>query len=85
MAGNFYSAVTSYSGQAMRSQGSKPCNTFGYCCGLRLALGPNPSLSCSEASARAFYGQPEGQRGIFVGGGGPVRIPLLIGMARTAD
>ncbi|WP_239503673.1 enoyl-CoA hydratase-related protein, partial [Stenotrophomonas maltophilia] len=28
---------------------------------------------------------PEGQRGIFVGGGGSVRLPRLIGVARMAD
>jgi (methylthio)acryloyl-CoA hydratase len=28
---------------------------------------------------------PEGQRGIFVGGGGSVRVPRLIGVARMAD
>ena len=29
--------------------------------------------------------QPEGQRGIFVGGGGSVRLPRLIGVARMID
>ena len=33
----------------------------------------------------AFYALPEGSRGIFVGGGGAVRIPRLIGAARMAD
>jgi (methylthio)acryloyl-CoA hydratase len=28
---------------------------------------------------------PEGQRGIFVGGGASVRLPKLMGMARMAD
>lgn len=37
------------------------------------------------AERGAFYGLPEGQRGIFVGGGGSVRIPRLIGVARMAD
>jgi enoyl-CoA hydratase/carnithine racemase len=32
------------------------------------------------AEDSAFYGLPEGQRGIFVGGGGSVRIPRLIGV-----
>jgi enoyl-CoA hydratase/carnithine racemase len=32
-----------------------------------------------------FYALPEGGRGIFVGGGGSVRIPQLIGVARMAD
>jgi (methylthio)acryloyl-CoA hydratase len=37
------------------------------------------------ADATAFYALPEGARGIFVGGGGAVRIPRLIGAARMAD
>ena len=37
------------------------------------------------AEAGAFYALPEGQRGIFVGGGGSVRIPRLIGVARMTD
>ena len=37
------------------------------------------------AEASAFYGLPEGQRGLFVGGGGSARIPRLIGVARMAD
>jgi (methylthio)acryloyl-CoA hydratase len=32
-----------------------------------------------------FYALPEGQRGLFVGGGGSARIPRLIGVARMAD
>ncbi|MDP3310677.1 MAG: crotonase/enoyl-CoA hydratase family protein, partial [Polaromonas sp.] len=37
------------------------------------------------ADASAFYALPEGSRGIFVGGGGSVRIPKLIGVARMTD
>lgn len=37
------------------------------------------------ADATAFFALPEGARGIFVGGGGSVRIPRLIGTARMAD
>ena len=37
------------------------------------------------AEPSAFYGLPEGQRGLFVGGGGSARIPRLIGVARMAD
>jgi len=37
------------------------------------------------ADATAFFGLPEGQRGIFVGGGGSVRIARLIGAQRMAD
>ena len=37
------------------------------------------------ADDTAFYALPEGSRGIFVGGGGAVRIPRLIGTARMTD
>ena len=37
------------------------------------------------AESDAFYALPEGQRGIFVGGGASVRVPRLIGAARMAD
>jgi enoyl-CoA hydratase/carnithine racemase len=37
------------------------------------------------AEPSAFYALPEGQRGIFVGGGGSVRLPRLIGIARMSD
>jgi enoyl-CoA hydratase/carnithine racemase len=37
------------------------------------------------AERNTFYGLPEGQRGLFVGGGGSARIPRLIGVARMAD
>jgi len=37
------------------------------------------------AERSAFYGLPEGQRGIFVGGGGSMRLPRLIGTSRMAD
>ncbi|WP_233151792.1 crotonase/enoyl-CoA hydratase family protein [Pelomonas sp. KK5] len=37
------------------------------------------------ADRTAFFALPEGQRGIFVGGGGSARIPRLIGVARMSD
>lgn len=37
------------------------------------------------AERSAYYGLPEGQRGLFVGGGGSMRIPRLMGAARMAD
>ena len=37
------------------------------------------------AEATTYYGLPEGQRGIFVGGGGSARLPRLIGVARMTD
>jgi enoyl-CoA hydratase/carnithine racemase len=49
--------------------------------GLELAAAAH--IRVAEPST--FYALPEGQRGIFVGGGGAVRIPRLIGAARMAD
>jgi len=37
------------------------------------------------AERGAFFALPEGQRGIFVGGGGSVRVARLMGAARMAD
>src|SRR4029453_4143341 len=37
------------------------------------------------AESSAFYALPEGQHGLFVGGGGSVRVPRLIGAHRMAD
>lgn len=37
------------------------------------------------ADTSTYYALPEGVRGIFVGGGGSVRIPKLIGVARMTD
>ena len=49
--------------------------------GLELAS----SAHIRVADDTAFYALPEGSRGIFVGGGGSVRIPKLIGVARMTD
>jgi enoyl-CoA hydratase/carnithine racemase len=37
------------------------------------------------AERTAYYALPEGQRGIYVGGGGSVRLPRLIGMSRMME
>lgn len=37
------------------------------------------------AERSAFYALPEGSRGIFLGGGGAVRLPRLIGVNRVMD
>ena len=55
----------------------------GACVGGGLELASACHIRVAEASA--FYALPEGQRGIFVGGGASVRVPKLIGMARMAD
>jgi enoyl-CoA hydratase/carnithine racemase len=49
--------------------------------GLELAA----SCHILVADDTTFYALPEGTRGIFVGGGGAVRIPKLIGVARMTD
>ena len=49
--------------------------------GLELAS----SCHVRVAEAGAYYALPEGQRGLFVGGGGSARIPRLIGVARMTD
>ena len=48
-----------------------------------LELASSAHLRVAESSA--FYGLPEGTRGIFVGGSGSVRISRLIGVARMSD
>ena len=49
--------------------------------GLELAA----SAHIRVAERSTYYGLPEGQRGIFLGGGGSVRIAKLIGVARVQD
>jgi (methylthio)acryloyl-CoA hydratase len=52
-------------------------------------VGGGLELACAThvrvAEASAFYALPEGQRGIFVGGGGSVRLPRLIGVSRMME
>lgn len=49
--------------------------------GLELAAATHVRV----ADRTAFYALPEGQRGIFVGGGGSVRIARLIGAGRMVE
>lgn len=49
--------------------------------GLELAL----TAHVRVAEESAYYALPEGQRGIFVGGGASVRLPRVIGVDRMAD
>jgi len=49
--------------------------------GLELAAAAHIRI----AERSAYYGLPEGQRGIFLGGGGSVRIARLIGVPRVQD
>lgn len=55
----------------------------GACVGGGLELASACHIRVAEAST--FYALPEGQRGIFVGGGASVRVPKLIGTARMLD
>ncbi len=52
-------------------------------------VGGGLELACAchirVADETTYYALPEGSRGIFVGGGGAVRIPRLIGVARMTD
>jgi len=49
--------------------------------GLELAAAAHVRV----AESSAYYALPEGSRGIYVGGGGSVRLPRLIGVARMMD
>src|SRR5882672_9007718 len=49
--------------------------------GLELAAATHIRI----AERSTYYALPEGSRGIFVGGGGSVRIPRLIGVSRMMD
>jgi enoyl-CoA hydratase/carnithine racemase len=55
----------------------------GACVGGGLELAAACHIRVAEKST--FYALPEGQRGIFVGGGASVRVPKLIGLARMTD
>src|SRR5579863_3851830 len=52
-------------------------------------IGGGLELACAAhirvAEPNAYFALPEGQRGIFVGGGGSVRLPRLIGVSRMTD
>src|SRR3954469_23702519 len=49
--------------------------------GLELAAATHVRI----AERSAYYALPEGSRGIFVGGGGSVRLPRIIGVSRMMD
>jgi len=49
--------------------------------GLELAAATHVRV----AERSTFYALPEGQRGLFVGGGASVRVPRLIGVSRMVD
>ncbi len=49
--------------------------------GLELAAAAHVRV----AERSAYYALPEGSRGIYIGGGGSVRLPPIIGVARITD
>jgi len=51
--------------------------------GAGLELASATHIRVAERSA--YYGLPEGRRGIFLGGGGSVRLSRLIGVSRVTD
>ena len=75
-------------GMRRSTRSSSAACRWSRCCTARWSAAgsswPAPATSASPTST-AYYGLPEGQRGIFVGGGGSVRIPRLIGVARMTD
>lgn len=52
-------------------------------------IGGGLELACSAhirvADSTAYFALPEGSRGIFVGGGGSMRLPRLVGVHRMTD
>ena len=57
------------------------CVLHGATIGAGLEIASAAHLRVAERSA--YYGLPEGQRGIFLGGGGSVRISRLVGVSRV--
>lgn len=59
------------------------CALHGAVVGGGLELATSTHIRVSDETA--FFALPEGQRGIFVGGGGSVRAARLMGVARMTD
>jgi enoyl-CoA hydratase/carnithine racemase len=64
-----------------------PCPVIAALHGAVVGGGLELAAACHirVADESTYYGLPEGARGIFVGGGGSVRIPKLIGVAGMTD
>ena len=64
-----------------------PCPVIAALHGAVVGGGLELAATCHirVADETAYYALPEGARGIFVGGGGSVRIPKLIGVSRMTD
>ena len=59
------------------------CVMHGAVVGGGLELASSAHVRVAEESA--YFGLPEGQRGIFLGGGGSVRVSKLIGFSRVTE
>ncbi len=59
------------------------CVMQGAVVGGGLELASSAHVRIAEESA--YFGLPEGQRGIFLGGGGSVRVSKLIGFSRVSE
>jgi (methylthio)acryloyl-CoA hydratase len=55
----------------------------GACIGGGLELASSCHLRVADETS--FFALPEGQRGIYIGGGGSVRVARLLGVARMSD
>jgi enoyl-CoA hydratase/carnithine racemase len=72
-----------HDGQKSTGQSQGDVLLHGAVIGGGLELAAAAHIRIAERSA--YYALPEGARGIFVGGGGAVRIPRLIGTTRMID
>ena len=68
-------------GARQHSRSSRRCTARRWAAGWRP---PRPRISASRTKRRSSA-LPEGTRGIFIGGGGSVRVARLIGFARMQD
>jgi enoyl-CoA hydratase/carnithine racemase len=59
------------------------CVLHGAVVGAGLELASATHIRVAERSA--YFGLPEGQRGIFLGGGGSMRLTRLLGVSRVTD
>jgi enoyl-CoA hydratase/carnithine racemase len=51
-------------------------------CGIGVGVHHPAACHVRVGDETTFFGLPEGQRGIYLGGGGSVRIARLIGLSR---
>jgi enoyl-CoA hydratase/carnithine racemase len=71
----------------LRAAAVRPCAAGGGAAGAVVGGGLELA-SCAHVRVcdeTAYFGLPEGQRGIFLGGGGSVRVTKLIGFSRVTE